>query len=82
MKIVKKIIFVVFIFCALGFAQVKTEPISKQDSTDLATIANQFNQQKQLLQEIQLKEMQVKSNLFDLQNEYNAKIEAIKKEKK
>ena len=81
MKTLKKILFAVFVLTALGFSQVKTT-ISKQDSTDLATIANQFNQQTKLLQEVQLKEMQIKSGLFDLQQQYNAKLKAIEEKKK
>ena len=73
MKTLKKILFAVFVLTALGFSQVKTT-ISKQDSTDLATIANQFNQIQKQLQSDESRVIQEKAILFDLQNQYNSKL--------
>ena len=81
MKTLKKILFAVFVFTALGFSQVKTT-ISKQDSTDLATIANQFNQIQKQLQSDESRVIQEKAILYDLQNQYNAKLKAIQEKKK
>jgi len=81
MKTLKKILFAVFVFTALGFSQVKTT-ISKQDSTDLATIANQFNQIQKQLQSDESRVIQEKAILYDLQNQYNAKLKAIEEKKK
>ena len=82
MEAIKKIIFVTFLFAALGFAQVKTEPLSKQDSTDLATIVNQFNTIQKQLTNDESRVIQEKAILFDLQNQYNAKLKAIEEKKK
>jgi len=81
MKTLKKILFAVFVLTALGFSQVKTT-ISKQDSTDLATIANQFNQIQKQLQSDESRVIQEKAILFDLQNQYNSKLKAIQEKKK
>jgi len=81
-KFYKKILFIVFVFTALGFAQTKTEPLSKQDSTDLATIANQFNQIQKQLQSDESRVIQEKAILYDLQNQYNAKLKAIEDRRK
>jgi len=82
MKTLKKILFAVFVLTALGFSQVKTEPLSKQDSTELATIANQFNQIQKQLQSDESRVIQEKAILYDLQNQYNAKLKAIQEKKK
>ncbi len=80
MKIIKKILVVVFLFCALGFAQsVKLTP---QDSTELATIVNQFSQMQKQLQNDESRVIQEKAILYDLQNQYNAKLKAIEEKKK
>jgi len=81
MKTLKKILFAVFVLTALGFSQVKTT-ISKQDSTDLATIANQFNEVLTQLQKDEQKVRDDKAFLFDKQNEYNSKLKAIQEKKK
>jgi len=81
MKTLKKILFAVFVLTALGFSQVKTT-ISKQDSTDLATIANQFNQIQKQLQSDESRVIQEKAILYDLQNQYNAKLKAIEDRRK
>ena len=81
MKIIKKTFFAVFLFTALGFSQVKTA-ISKQDSTELAVIANQFNQIQKQLQNDESRVIQEKAILYDLQNQYNAKLKAIEDKRK
>lgn len=82
MKLINKILFIVFLLTAFGFAQVKQAQISKQDSTELATIVNQFNEMQKQLQQDELRVMQDKSSLFDLRNSYDAKIKAISEGKK
>ena len=73
-----KILFLVlFVFVALGFSQVKTEKLSSQDSLDISNIANQFNLIQKQLQQDELKVMADKSQLFDLQQQYNATLKAI-----
>ena len=78
----KKYILIICLFITgLSFSQTKTT-ISKQDSTDLATIANQFNQIQKQLQSDESRVIQEKAILYDLQNQYNAKLKAIEEKKK
>lgn len=54
----------------------------KQDSTELANIANQFQRVQKELQQSEARTVQCKAILFDLQNAYTEKLKAIEEKKK
>lgn len=71
MKTIKITLFIIFVFCALGFAQ------SKEDTTEVINMKEQYKTLTNQLQKDELQVMNDKSQLFDLQIKYNQKITEI-----
>ena len=78
-----KTFILVLFFTFLTFAQ------EKQDSVELANISNAYQKTWQEVQQLLVKLNEIdyaiakgKATLFDLQNEYTAKVKAIEEKKK